>query len=298
MSNQAVFTTNLITFELYLEPNSILIGAYSERGLEKHGAHSQQKKFTKNSDSNFITHLLQTNHFSLNGEQNRMPIEQIRIKDKQELEKIVMEEMNAIESGLTVIYNNIKIDPKTSLDILCHDTDGRLVVMQLNTTEDDNMFFEGLRCLNYIDTVKPMLKAAYEKAKINESATPRLILLAPNFSPNLRNVVENTNVIEVDLYEWDYLQIGDKKGLYAHPIFINQPRPKQTEEEKDKTKQTKKTEKKTKQKPEPPTPEKKKEEPEPFPPKPPAVVMPPKEIAQPAEQKKQEKEKKKSIFSL
>jgi hypothetical protein len=222
-----------------------------------------------------------------------MPIEQISVKDKQELEKIVMEEINAIENGLTVIYNNIKIDPKTNLDVLCHDAEGRLVVMQLNAAEDDNMFFEGLRCLNYVDTVKPMLKAAYGKEKIDEVATPRLILLAPTFSHNLRNVVENTNVIEVDLYEWDYLQIGDKKGLYAHPVFVKKPHPKAVSEEPKQPKKA--TEKKAKSQPIPPMP-RQKEEPEP--PTPPEIVMPPKEIAPEAEEKKPEKEKKKSIFSL
>lgn len=223
-----------------------------------------------------------------------MPIEQISVKDKQELEKIVMEEINAIENGLTVVYNNIKIDPKTNLDILAYDSDGRLVVMQLSITEEDNMFFEGLRCLNYVDTVKPMLKAAHKEAKINESATPRLILLAPSFSSNLRNVVENTDVIEVDLYEWDYLQIGDKKGLYAHPVFVKQARPKQAQAEKETQKQTKKAEKK--EKPHHETP-KKQEETAHEPPT--EVVIPPKEMA-PVEQKKldKEQEKKKSIFSL
>jgi hypothetical protein len=223
-----------------------------------------------------------------------MPIEQISVKDKQELEKIVMEEMSAIENGLTPLYNNIKIDPKTNLDILCHDADGRLVVMQLTTTEDDNMFFEGLRCLNYVDTVKPMLRAAYGKAKIDENITPRLILLAPSFSHNLRNVVENTTALEVELYEWDYLQIGDKKGLYAHPVFAKKTRPRAAFDE-EKPKQPKKADKKTQ--PILPLPSKKKEEPEP--PMPPEMVMPPKEeVAPEVEGKKQEKEKKKSIFSL
>jgi len=221
-----------------------------------------------------------------------MPIEQISVKDKQELEKIVMEEINAVESGLTVIYNNIKIDPKTNLDVLAYDADGRFVVMQLGTIEEDNMFFEGLRCLNYIDTVKPMLKAAHREAKINESAPPRLILLAPSFSSNLRNVVENTNVIEVDLYEWDYLQIGDKKGLYAHPVFVKKTRPKHFAEEKE-TQPAKKAEKKEKQAP------KKKEEPAAEPSPPSEVVMPPEEVAPSAEKKQgKEQEKKKSIFSL
>jgi len=226
-----------------------------------------------------------------------MPIEQISVKDKQELEKIVTEEMNAIESGLTVIYNNIKIDPKTNLDVLAYDADGRIVVIQLSTTEEDNMFFEGLRCLNYIDTVKPMLKAAHKEAKINESTMPRLILLAPSFSSNLRNVVENTNVIEVDLYEWDYLQIGDKKGLYAHPVFVKQTRARQSQAGKEASKPAKKADKKEKPHPEPPAPLKKREEQAQEPPS--EVVIPPEEAAPQAEKKQgKEQEKKKSIFSL
>jgi len=222
-----------------------------------------------------------------------MPIEQISIKDKQELQKIVMEEINSIENGLTVLYNNIKIDPKTNLDLLCHDANGRLVVMQLNVVEDDNAFFEGLRCINYIDTVKPMLRAAYGKAGIDENAPPRLVLLAPSFSSNLRNVVENTNVTEVDLYEWDYLQIDDKKGLYAHSVFTKKTHSRATFDEE----KPKKTEKKTKSVP--PIPSKRREETEPAPPEPPAMVIPPKEEAEPeVVEKKTEKEKKKSIFSL
>jgi len=228
-----------------------------------------------------------------------MPIEQISVKDKQELEKIVTEEINAVENGLTVLYNNIRIDPKTNLDILCRDADGRLVVMQIDTTENDNMFFEGLRCLNYVDTVKPMLKAAYGKGEIDETASPRLILLASAFSSNLRNVVENTNVIEVDLYQWDYLQIDDKKGLYAHPVFVKKARVRATTREEE-SKQTKRAvEKKARPSSIPPMPEKENEELEAELFEPAETVIPPKEITSTStEQKKEEKEKRKSIFSL
>jgi hypothetical protein len=227
-----------------------------------------------------------------------MPIEQISVKDKQELEKIVTEEINAIENGLTVIYSNIKIDPKTNLDVLCHDSEGKLVVMQIDTTEDDSMFFEGLRCINYIDTVKPMLKAANGKAEIDETASPRLILLAPTFSSNLRNVVENTNVVEVDLYQWDYLQIGDKKGLYAHPVFVKKTRPRATAKEEEFKQPKRATEKKAKSEPALPMPETKNEELETEMFEPNETVMPPEEVTETTEQKKEEKAKKKSIFSL
>jgi hypothetical protein len=139
-----------------------------------------------------------------------------------------------------------------------------------------------------------MLRAAYGKAGIDENAPPRLILLAPSFSSNLRNVVENSNVIEVDLYEWDYLQIGDKQGLYAHPVFVKKTRPKATFDEE----KLKKTERKAKSQPIEPMSTKKREEPEPTPPEPPAMVIPPKEDTTEVTTKKTEKEKKKSIFSL
>lgn len=127
--------------------------------------------------------------------------------------------MNQIDKDLTVICNNVSINDKTTLDVLCHDNNGQLVILQLNVNEDDNVLMEGMQSLDYIDKFKSFLKVTYNKNKIDDKQTPRLILIAPRFSDALKHTVEHMQGLRVDLYEWEYLKLGDHKGLRLQPVF-------------------------------------------------------------------------------
>lgn len=150
-----------------------------------------------------------------------MSIENLSIGSKKELEQMVTDEMRQIEQGLSVICSNVPIDDQTNMDILCHDGDGRLVVLQLNVEEDNNMLFKGIQSLDYVEKFKSFLKATYNKHKIDEEKKPRLILVAPSFSWTLHRTVENLEGMHIDLYEWEYLKIGDHKGLRLQPFFAH-----------------------------------------------------------------------------
>jgi len=147
-----------------------------------------------------------------------MSIETISVKNARELEQIVVGDMSAIEKGLTVIGSQIPINASTKLDILCHDENGTLVIFQLSTEEDDAMLFEALKGLSYLDTAKHMMKFYYSNFKINDTETPRLVLLAPSFSKNLLTIASHLTGLRIDLYEWEYLKFGDQKGLRIKPI--------------------------------------------------------------------------------
>lgn len=174
-----------------------------------------------------------------------MSIEEISVESKEELEQMVTKEMKQIEKELTVVCNHVPMNDKTTLDILCHDNDGQLVVLQLNVKEDDNMLLQGIQSLDYIEKFRSFLKATYSKYKIDGKEKPRLILVAPSFSETLHHTVEHMQGIHIDLYEWEYLKIGDHKGLRLQPIFTGKPPEKPEEKEK-----TKPAEKKHPKKPE------------------------------------------------
>jgi hypothetical protein len=183
---------------------------------------------------------------------------------------MITNEINQIEKGLTVICSNVPINEKASLDILCHDNNGQLVILQLDVKEDDIMLLHGIQSLDYVDKFKSFLKATYNKHKIDDKEKPRLILIAPSFSDAVRRAVEGMKGIRIDLYEWEYLKLGDHKGLRLQPIFTCKPIEKPKEEKPAEKKREVKPLKKKEHEPEP---SEKKEEPEP--PKPP--MEPPKE---------------------
>ena len=221
-----------------------------------------------------------------------MSIEKIRVESNKELEQMLTKEISQVSKDLTVICSNVLINDKTTLDILCHDSNGQLVIVQLSVNEDDFMLLHGIQSLDYVDKFKTFLKATYNKHKIDDKEQARLILIAPSFSDALRHAVESMKGIRIDLYEWEYLKLGDHKGLRLQPIFTWGPTemPKEVTEEKP---VEKKREPKPAKKKEPapePAPEKK-EEPKPEPPK--SKPEPPEEFKfppLPAEKPKEEKE--------
>ena len=218
-----------------------------------------------------------------------MAISRIAIKDENELQKIVVGDISGIEKGLTVICNNMPIDSKTNIDVLCHDEDGQLVILKLSTKENDNMFFEGLKILAYANGVKPLLKFSYKDYKINDTKMPRLVFLAPSFSPQLVDVVGQMQGIQMDLYKWEYFEFDDQKALHLEPAWLSEAtksRPRKTKSERsEKSRSMRAAEKESFEEPETVTEE--------------VVISPPVEEAPESEDKEQkERGKRKSIFSL
>lgn len=181
------------------------------------------------------------------------------MESRQELEQMVTNEINQIEKGLTVICSNVPINERTALDILCHDSNGQLVILQVDVKEDDIMLLHGIQSLDYVDKFKSFLKATYNKHKIDDKEKPRLILIAPSFSDAVRRAVEGMKGIRIDLYEWEYLKLGDHKGLRLQPIFTWKPMEKPKEEKPTEKKREAKPLKKKEHELEP---SEKKEEPE------------------------------------
>jgi hypothetical protein len=210
-----------------------------------------------------------------------MAIKRITLKDQVDLQRVVADDISVVEDGLTVVCDNMPIDAKTNIDILCHDDDGQLVVLKLSTQEDDTMFFESLKILSYVNSVKPMLKFSYKSFRISEAETPRLILLAPSFSAQLVDVVAQMQGFHMDLYTWEYFQFDNKKALHLEPAWIHEKTKSKSKRPKPQSPKPPRTVREVKEEPKKVTEE---------------VVMPIEEA--PLEPTKKDSAKKKSIFSI
>ena len=150
-----------------------------------------------------------------------MPVEHLIIEDPKELMEIVSKELEGIEKGLRMIGNDIPVDEKTKIGMLCHDEKGQLVIVEPTLEEGENLVIQALKCADFVDKFKMMLAATNPKSKIDATKPPRVILLLPECSEETVRLVKRIKDIRIDLYTWEYLKIGDSKGLHIEPILIS-----------------------------------------------------------------------------
>ena len=198
----------------------------------------------------FIIYLSLLTVSFFNNKVKSLTIEKIKLESHKELEEMLTTEITQIDKDLSVICNNVPVNDKATMDILCNDINGQLVILQLSVNEDDNMFLHGIQSLDYADKFKSFLKATYNKQKIDDKQKPRLILIAPSFSDAVRNAVEGMKGLRIDLYEWEYLKLGDQKGLRLQSIFSMVPPAKPKEEKAAKKEPEQKPVKKKESEPE------------------------------------------------
>ncbi len=214
-----------------------------------------------------------------------LAISRLAIKDAKELNEIVSRDVSLEEMGLTVICRGLPLDSKTVIDILCHDEDGQLAIVKVSTEENDDIFFEGLKVLSHVNTVKLLLKFSYKEFKINEKLTPSLVFLAPSYSDHLTNIIGQIQGLRIDLYTWEYFEFDNKKALNLEPVWLS-------EATKSRAGTVKKRKPKKTVEPE--------QEPEPEPEPEPIVeeaVIPPKDVkAEPPKADSENKSKKKKWF--
>jgi hypothetical protein len=234
-------------------------------------------------------------------------VERISVESKKELEQMITNEINQIEKNLTVICTQVPINDKMTIDALCHDENGQLVILQVNVNEDDTALLHGIQSLDYVDKFKSFLKMTYSKHKIDDKEKPRLILVAPNFSETLRHIVQNIQGLRIELYEWEYLKIGDYKGLHLQSIFTWKPANWKPIEKPMEENEPKPLEKKNEQKPmkkkEPAPTSEKKEEAKTEPSKPQSEAKQPEQSKQeapkfPTPQQEDKQKEDKDFFKL
>jgi len=235
-----------------------------------------------------------------------MPVEHLTIEKPEELMEIVSKELEGIEKGLKMIGNNIPIDEKTKVGMLCYDENGQLVIVEPTLEEGENPVIQALKCADFVDKFKMMLAATNPKSKIDTTKPPRIILLLPECSEETVRLVKRIKDIRIDLYTWEYLKIGDSKGLHIEPILISSlekiEKPKEKEEKKPEKAAKKKEEKKEEPKSAKPA-EPKEEEKEPLPEpkeekKPEPEAPKPKVTPEPIPMKPKEEKKEKKKLRL
>jgi len=95
----------------------------------------------------------------------------------------------ALEEGLRTIDAKIPCYPCGEIDLLAVDRTSKLTIIDFDTTLNDGLLLRGLGHFDWIVRNTQNVQRMYPAQRVDASLPPRLILLAPQFSPLLRRVM-------------------------------------------------------------------------------------------------------------
>lgn len=126
---------------------------------------------------------------------------------EREFEDIIRLNSDLVEDGLKYIDHQKRTD-RGPLDVLMVDSGNALVVAELKVSEDDGMLVQGLDYYDFCLRNLEGLARAYSKFNIDTNQDPRLLLIAPSFSINLRNRCKWVNV-PISLYAFQCIKFEE-----------------------------------------------------------------------------------------
>jgi Holliday junction resolvase-like predicted endonuclease len=149
-------------------------------------------------------------------------VKAISVREKEELEPLLIANPEIIEEGLKIIAHQHPTD-SGPLDILSADSDGTLVVIELKNEAADGHLDQGLRYYDWCRQNISWIANAYKaKTKINPDATPRLMLVAPSFTETVKRIAKYIDA-ELDLIEYHAFQNEKgERGLICSSIDYGQ----------------------------------------------------------------------------
>jgi hypothetical protein len=132
----------------------------------------------------------------------------IHIREREELEPMILANPEVIEKGLRIIAHQHMTD-SGPLDILGVNSEGALVVIELKNEATDAHLDQGLRYYDWCRQNLAWISQAYKEHGVNPENALVLILIAPSFTENVLRIAK---YIDVELQLFEYHAVENEKG--------------------------------------------------------------------------------------
>jgi hypothetical protein len=109
--------------------------------------------------------------------------------DQDPLASLVCKSVDALEEGLRVIDAKIPLEVGGTVDLVAVDRHNQLVIIDVECAETDALLLRGLCHVDWFARNVPIARRMYPACGIDFASEPRVLLLAPSFSPVILRAV-------------------------------------------------------------------------------------------------------------
>jgi hypothetical protein len=123
-----------------------------------------------------------------------------------------------IEAGLRAIDARLPCDEIGEIDLLAVDRASLLTIVDFDTTGNDDLLIRGLGHFDWVLRNVPNLRRMLRGQAVNFSLEPRLILLAPDFSPRVRAAARQIGRPQITWIRYHYVDTPGRAGILFEPL--------------------------------------------------------------------------------
>jgi hypothetical protein len=118
-----------------------------------------------------------------------------------------------LEDGLSPLDEAVPCPPCGAIDLMAVDRANQLTIIDFETSPSDALLVRGMGHVDWIVRNVPVVRRMYTGRTINFSALPRLLLLAPEFSPVSRRIVRFIAGPKIELVRYQLVHAGQGLGI-------------------------------------------------------------------------------------
>ena len=125
----------------------------------------------------------------------------------------------ALEEGLKAIDTNVPCNSFGTMDLLAVDNLNQLVIIDADATSSDELLLRGICQFDWFDRNVPILRRMYHGRVVDFSSPPRLLLVAPGFSPLLLCAARRVKPPRISCYRYYTVEVAGGAGiLFQHVL--------------------------------------------------------------------------------
>ena len=147
----------------------------------------------------------------------RLAVQKLEVRDSEQMQSIVVENIDGIEPGFTVLDSR-QLLGHASIDVIALDANGALVLMTVGLTADEDMLLKAVEayswCLEYPDAIRRL----YPAAQLSAAQPPRLVFVIERMPEAFHRKIKQLAVPEVDCVEFRYLDVDGTPAAYFDTI--------------------------------------------------------------------------------
>src|SRR5262245_10046288 len=131
-----------------------------------------------------------------------------------QLATMLREAGGALEDGLRALDSNVPCHPCGEIDLLALDRSNLLTVVDYEVAPAAALMLRGIAHVDWILRNVHTIRRMYAGQVINFSAPPRVILIAPAFSPLLKSAARQVNRPQITWVRYHAVDVGGQPSVF------------------------------------------------------------------------------------